>query len=56
MCFPDKNYDFDSMNDSIFIGTYEGEKCVGLTILQSGFLKYMYLYDLKVSKNIVENI
>lgn len=50
MCFPDENYDFDSMNDSIFIGAYEDEKCVGLAILQPGFFKYMYLYDLKVSK------
>ena len=50
MCFPDENYDFDSMNDSIFIGAYEDEKCVGLVILQPGFFKYMYLYDLKVSK------
>lgn len=49
MCFPDENYDFDNMSDSIFIGAYDSEKCVGLAILQPGFFKYMYLYDLKVN-------
>ncbi len=48
MCFPDENYDYDSMSDSIFLGAYDGDKCVGLAILQPGFFKYMYLYDLKV--------
>lgn len=38
------------MKDSVFLGAYDGEKCVGLAILQPGFFKYMYLYDLKVSK------
>lgn len=50
MCFPDENYDYDAMPDSTFLGAYDGEKCVGLAILQPGFFKYMYLYDLKVSK------
>jgi len=50
MCFPDENYDFDAMTDSTFIGAYDGDKCVGLAILQPGFFKYMYLYDLKVNK------
>lgn len=49
MCFPDENYDYDSMTDSVFLGAYDGEKCIGLAILQPGFFKYMYLYDLKVS-------
>lgn len=49
MCFPDENYDYDAMTDSVFLGAYDGEKCVGLAILQPGFFKYMYLYDLKVS-------
>lgn len=48
MCFPDENYDFDAMSDSIFLGAYDGDECVGLAILQPGFFKYMYLYDLKV--------
>ena len=51
MCFPDENYDYDKMtNNSIFVGAYEGEKCIGLAILQQAWFKYMYLYDLKVSK------
>ena len=50
MCFPDENYDYDSMTDSIFLGAYDGDKCIGLAILQRGFFKYMYLYDLKVKK------
>lgn len=49
-CFPEENYDFDSMQDSVFLGAYDGDKCVGLAILQPGFFKYMYLYDLKVNK------
>ncbi len=50
MCFPDENYDYDTMTDSVFFGAYDGEHCVGLAILQPGFFKYMYLYDLKVNK------
>lgn len=50
MCFPDENYDYDKMaQNSIFVGAYEGNKCIGLAILQHHFLKYMYLYDLKVN-------
>ena len=50
MCFPDENYDYDSMTDSVFLGAYDGEYCIGLAILQPGFFKYMYLYDLKVNR------
>ena len=50
MCFPDENYDYEAMKgNSVFLGAYDGEKCVGLAILQEAFFKYMYLYDLKVS-------
>ena len=49
MCFPDENYDYEAMKDSIFLGAYDGEKCIGLAILQPGFFKYMYLYDLKIN-------
>lgn len=50
MCFPDENYDYDAMKEnSVFLGAYDGERCVGLAILQDGMCKYMYLYDLKVS-------
>ena len=50
MCFPDENYDYDAMSDSIFLGAYDGDHCIGLAILQPGFFQYMYLYDLKVSR------
>lgn len=50
MCFPDENYSYDDMvGNSVFIGAYDNEKCIGLAIMQEGFLKYMYLYDLKVN-------
>lgn len=50
MCFPDENYDYDTMcENSFFVGAYEDEKCVGLAIFQKAFFKYLYLYDLKVS-------
>lgn len=51
MCFPDENYNYDAMKDSIFIGAYEGDNCVGLAILQHSLTKYIYLYDLKVSQS-----
>ena len=51
MCFPDEDYRFEEMQEnSVFLGAYDGEKCVGLAILQDGFFKYMYLYDLKVNR------
>lgn len=51
MCFPDENYDFDSMKPhSVFIGAYDGDKCIALAILQDSRTKYMYLYDIKVCK------
>ena len=52
MCFPDENYDFDELSaNSVFVGAYDGDACVGLAILQQAMLKYMYLYDLKVNAN-----
>ena len=49
MCFPDENYDFDTLSEnSVFIGAYDGEKCIGLAIMQQEWFHYMYLYDLKV--------
>ena len=51
MCFPNENYSYENMKDnSTFIGAYDNGKCVGLAILQNAWFKYMYLYDLKVSK------
>ena len=52
MCFPDENYDYDKLSkNSIFVGAYDGSKCIGLAILQHAMMKYMYLYDLKVNKD-----
>lgn len=52
MSFPDENYDYDKMSeDHIFIGAYDGEKCVGLAIMRQDFFRYMYLYDLKVNSS-----
>lgn len=50
MCFPDENYNYDKMaKKHIFIGAYDGDKCIGLAILRHDMFKYMYLYDLKVN-------
>ncbi len=49
MKFPDENYDTEAMENSVFLGAYNGEKCIGLAVLQPGFFRYMYLLDLKVS-------
>ena len=49
MCFPNEEYDYDAMiSDSVFVGAYDGDNCIGLAVLQDGFFQYMYLYDLKV--------
>lgn len=51
MCFPDENYDFGQMSqNSVFIGAYERDQCIGLAIMQDAFFEYMYLFDLKVSQ------
>lgn len=51
MCFPDEEYDYEAMKENtVFLGAYDGERCVGLAILQEAFFRYMYLYDLKVSR------
>lgn len=50
MTFPDENYSYDELaQSSTFLGAYDGERCVGLAIMQEGFFRYMYLYDLKIS-------
>ena len=52
MCFPNENYCYEDMKDhSVFIGAYDNDTCIGLAILQKAWFKYMYLYDLKVSKD-----
>ena len=51
MCFPDENYHYNEMTEnSVFIGAYDDDRCIGLAILQQAFFKYMYLYDLKVNQ------
>lgn len=50
MSFPDENYDYEELaKDSIFVGAYDGDKCIGLAIYKHSCNKYLYLYDLKVS-------
>ena len=50
MVFPDENYDFDEISEKgIILGAYEDGACIGVAIYQDHWLKYMYLYDLKVS-------
>lgn len=51
MCFPDENYDYEAMSENtVFLGAYDGEACIGLAIVQQAFFRYMYLYDLKVDQ------
>lgn len=51
MCFPDENYDYDKLSEnSIFVGAYDGNTCIGLAVLQHAMMKYIYLYDLKVNR------
>lgn len=51
MCFPDESYNFDEINqDSVCLGAFDGDKCIGLGIFKEGFFKYMYLYDFKVDQ------
>ena len=50
MVFPEENYDFDAISGKgAIFGAYEDGKCVGIAIYEDYWLKYMYLYDLKVS-------
>ena len=43
MCFPAEKYSFDELSkNSVIIGAYVGQKCVGLAILQDAWFKYMY--------------
>ena len=50
MTFPDEPYDYDKMAEcTFFVGAYDGERCVGLAVLERGFFKYLYLSDLKVA-------
>lgn len=51
MCFPDENYNFDHLSEnSVCIGAYDGEQCIGLAIMKQAWFQYMYLEDLKVNR------
>ena len=48
--FPDENYDFaESFDKGVILGAYEDGRCIGVAVYQDYWLKYMYLYDLKVN-------
>lgn len=50
MCFPDEAYHYDELcQNSILLGAYDGETCVGLAILRHSQSHFLYLYDLKVN-------
>ena len=50
MCFPDENYQFEEISaNGVILGAYEEDKCIGVAIFQDHWLKYSYLYDLKVN-------
>lgn len=50
MCFPDCQYDFDAEREhTVFLGAYDGERCIGLAVLRDDMFKYLYLDDLKIS-------
>ena len=50
MTFPDELYDFARMAaNTSFLGAYDGERCIGLAVVQEGFFRYRYLLDLKVN-------
>ena len=51
MTFPDENYNFEKMNDYVFIGAYENNICVGLAILTETFNSSLFIYDLKINKS-----
>lgn len=50
LCFPDEPYDYDEMaEDHLFVGAYDGDRCIGLAILRHDDLRrFLYVYDLKV--------
>ena len=48
MCFPDYPYEV-GRDDSVFLGAYDGDRCVGLAVLREAMFRYLYLDDLKVA-------
>lgn len=56
MCFPDENYNYDELaKNHIFVGAYDGDKCIGLAILCHSWNRYLYIYDLKVNEGYRRN-
>lgn len=43
MCFPDENYDYEAMKDSVFVGAYDDEKCVYLVTFMFGYMNIVAL-------------
>ena len=50
MCFPDFPYNVTDKN-SLFLGAYAGDVCVGLAVFRKAMFRYMYLEDLKVNRD-----
>ena len=52
MVFPDEDYDFKELKkDHFFVGAYNDDgTCIGLAIYCKDWFRYLYLDDLKVSK------
>ena len=50
MVFPDENYVYSEKKDSLFLGAYDGEACIGLAILNPAFGNRLYISDLKVDR------
>ena len=49
MCFPDFEYD-PGADDNIYLGAYDNGRCIGLAVLRKDMFRYLYLDDLKVSR------
>lgn len=49
-CFPDEPYDVVKDN-AVFLGAYDGDKCIGIAVLRRDMFKYLYLDDLKVNRD-----
>ena len=50
MVFPNENYVYSEMKDSLFLGAYDGEICIGVAIINPAFNR-LYISDLKVGRS-----
>lgn len=48
MVFPEEEYDL-SADGFFYIGAFDGGSCIGLSVWQREWFRYLYLYDLKVN-------